>query len=306
LKMRYSAWGAILFMLFFTPLTLYIAIANPVPDCGCFGDAIIISNWNTFYKNLIFLIAAVLIFVNRDKIKPLWNKKADWLIILIIALSTFGLSFYCLRNLPIIDFRPWKIGNNVSELMEEKQHPVIAISFVYENIQTGKTVEISQDDIMNNGTPSANDWRYVSRNEIVLDPGTPAAIENFQILDEFGDEYTEYYIENSDFQFIVIAYDLSITNKNAFVNKINKLAQDLEENNYSLIVLSGNTFPIIDDFRHKYQMSYPIYQTDAIALKTIIRSNPGLIMLKDGVVLKKWAYRNIPEYEEIQSFMSKY
>ncbi|MBS4013606.1 MAG: DoxX family protein [Bacteroidetes bacterium] len=299
LKMKYSAWGGLLFMLFFTSLTLYIAIANPVPDCGCFGDAIVISNWSTFYKNIVFLAAAVFLFYKRKEIKPLLGEKRDWVLVSFIGLFIFGLSVYCLRNLPIIDFRPWKVGNNIPELMKEKKPAEIHINFLYKNSETGEEKELSQQQIMNEGTPQAPLWTFVGRKEKIIDPGMPAIIDNFQILDEFGDDYAEYYLEIEGYVFFVIAYDLNKTNKRAIVNKINNIALSLQENNIPIILLTGSTFQQIEDFKKEYDITYPIYQSDEISLKTIIRSNPGLLLMQGGVVIKKWAYRNIENFDKI-------
>ncbi len=297
LRMRYTAWGALLFMLFFTPLTLYIAVKNPVPDCGCFGDAIIISNWDTFYKNIVLLASAMFIFFKRKTIKPLLDKKRDWMLLGVIALAILWLSFYCLRNLPIIDFRPWKIGNNVQELMEEEKAAEFSITFLYENNETGEILTLSQDELMEKGVPDSNEWTFKSRKEVIIDAGKPPKIENFYIIDEDGNDYTDLFLTNPDYQFVIVAHNLFTADADAFKNRINKLAAKVEEKGYSFIVLAGNSFEKIDAFRHKYQTSYPFYQSDDIVLKTIVRSNPGLVLLKNGVIIDKWAHRNIPSFE---------
>ncbi|MDZ7778063.1 MAG: DoxX family protein [Bacteroidales bacterium] len=130
LKMRISSWVGLLFMVFFTPLTLYIAINNPVPDCGCFGDAVIISNWDTFYKNIIILIAALIIFSQRNRIKPLWSHKKDWILVGGIAIMIIALSLYSLFNLPPMDFRPWKVGNDMKEQLSTIQEKKLNINLL--------------------------------------------------------------------------------------------------------------------------------------------------------------------------------
>lgn len=299
IKMRWSAWGGLLFMVFFTPLTLYIALTDPVPDCGCFGDALIISNWATFYKNIFILAAAVFIFIYRDRVKPLWSEKKDWYLAGFVTLFIIWLSVFCLRNLPIIDFRPWKVGNDINEQVVPV--PEIAeVYLIYQNKETGERKEYLPADLPWNDEQWVAAWEYADQRRVVIQEYQEPPISNFVIQDEFGDDYTESYISNPDYQFLVVAYDLQRTRTRAFENKINAFAARAEEDALSLIVLTGSSFSAIDAFRHEVQAAYPFYQSDEIALKTIIRSNPGLLLLKDGVVLGKWHHRNIPTYENVK------
>ncbi len=295
IKMKFSAWVGFLFMLFFTPLTLFIAIFDPVSDCGCFGDALIISNWATFYKNIFILAAAWFIFYHKEKVKPLWSEKKDWYLVLILSVLTVWLSVYCLRNLPIIDFRPWKVGNNIFEMMQPRQEEIAEFSFIYRHTQTGDTREFELNNL-----PSGDEWEFVERKEVVIQEYIEAPIDDFMILDEYGFDMTESYLGNPDFQFLLIAYDLRRTNRRAFERKINDFAAQAEADNVSFIVLTGSSLVDIDVFRHEMQTPYPFYQADGIKLKTIIRSNPGLVLMKDWVVIDKWAHRNIPEYQKVR------
>ena len=299
LKMRFSAWGALIFMVIFTPLTLYIAIYNPVSDCGCFGDALIITNWSTFYKNIILLAASVLIFIYRKHFRPLWSEKMDSYLTLFVAVFIILVSVYCLRNLPVIDFRPWKTGNNINELIVPE--PEIADTYlIYRNKETGETREYPANDYPWDDPEWLANWEFIDQKRVVTQEFREAPISNFSIQDEYGDDYTESYITNPDYQFLVIAYDLNRTRQSAFEQKINEFAAQAEQDAVSLIVLTGSSFTNIDLFRHEVQAAYPFYQSDEIALKTIIRSNPGLVLIKDGIVVAKWHYRNIPSYTRVQ------
>jgi uncharacterized membrane protein YphA (DoxX/SURF4 family) len=299
IKMRLSALGGLLFMLFFTPLTLYVAIFDPVPDCGCFGDALIISNWETFYKNIVFLAAAIFIFIKRKEVKPLWSERNDWYLSGVVALIGIMISVYCLRNLPIIDFRPWKVGNNVLELMTPE--PEEADTYlIFENQQTGQLAEYPATDYPWDDEEWNMLWKFKDQRREIIKPYVPAPIDDFYLQDEYGDDYTDSYIANPDYQFIIVAYDLLASSKKAFEKRITPLAVAAEEYGISLVVLSGSTFDVIDAFRHELQTPYNFYQADGVKLKTIIRSNPGLVLMKDGVVLGKWAHRNIPDFETIR------
>ena len=300
LAMPWSALAGLIFMLFFTPLTLYIALTDPVPDCGCFGDAIIISNWDTFYKNIIILAASIIIFIYRKKIPPLLSPRKDWYLIGILTLAILGLSAYSLRYLPVIDFRPWKVGNNVSELLIPTPEQA-DIYLIFRNKQTGETREYPATDYPWDDAEWMDIWEYHDQRRVIIQPYVEAPISNFTIQDEYGDDFTEAYISNEDYQFIVVAYNLGTTSGRAFTRRINPLAEEAMDAGYSFIVLTGTPYHIVEEFRHLHQTAYPFYQTGEVALKTIIRSNPGLLLLKDGVVLAKWPHRRIPSFEEIRS-----
>ncbi len=299
IKMRISAWGGLLFMAFFTPLTFYIALTDPVPDCGCFGDAWIISNWETFYKNVILLAAAIIIFIRRKKIPPLWSEKKDWWLAAGITVFVLWLSFYCLRNLPIIDFRPWKTGNDVTELVIPTEE-IADIYLIFENKETGEKEEYPADNYPWDDPEWVEKWDYVEQRREIIQPYKEAEISNFEINDELGNDFTEYFIENPGYQFLLVAYELRSTNTRSFTAKINEFALNAQNDGHNFIALTGSSFSYIHSFRDEYETPFDFYQSDPIELKTIIRSNPGLVLMKEGVVLGKCHYRNIPPFPEVK------
>lgn len=297
-KMNISAWVALLFMVFFTPFTLYLAIFTPVTHCGCFGDALVLTNWTTFIKNVIVLAAAILIFICRKRFSRLWSKGAEWYIIGFLTALIVGFSVYGLRNLPVIDFLPWRVGNNITELT--KPTPEVADVFlIYRNKETGEEREYTPADLPWDDPEWMQAWKFVDQRKVVIQQAQDAPISNFFIYDEDNVDFTEAYIGSPGYLFIVVAYDLYSAPKRAFTNSINILAERALEDNISIIVLTGSVFSSINTFRHSVQAAYPFYQSDATALKTIIRSNPGLLLLRDGVVEGKWHWRNIPEYDRL-------
>jgi len=302
IKMRLSAWGGFLFMLFFTPLTLYIAITDPVPDCGCFGDAIIISNWSTFYKNVVIMAAAVVVFLYRNKIRPPWSKFADNLLMVLVTAGVLLLSAYCLRNLPVIDFRPWKIGNDVTELVMPTEE-VAETYLIFEHEETGETREYPADDYPWDDPEWAAVWSFKDQRREIIQPYEEAEIDAFYIEDEFGDDLTDFYMTEPGYLFMVVAPDLYRTNTRAFENAITPLWRQAEAEGHTFIVLTGSTLDAIGEFTEAYDTPPRelFYLSDEIELKTIVRSNPGLVLMKDGVVKDKWAHRNIPELDEIEA-----
>lgn len=297
-QMKYATLGCLIFMAFFTPLTLYLAIFNPVSDCGCFGDAIVLTNWQTFYKNLIFFAAAIFLFIRRKDFKPLLSIKKDWGLAAVLLVISILLSVYCLRYLPLIDFLPWKVGNKISELVTPT--PEIAdIYLVYKNKETGETKEYPAENYPWNDSIWVASWEFVAQRKDVKQEYKDAPIKSFSICDEYGDDYTEAIVNNPDYQFILVAYDLNKTHTKAFV-KINEFVSEAEAAGYSFIVLTSAPSATIDAFRHEHQTAYPFYQTDEIELKSMIRSNPGLLLLKEGVVIAKWPHRRIPLFSKVK------
>jgi len=298
-KMQYTALAGLLFMAFFTPLTLYLALTDKVMQCGCFGDAIPLDGWSTFFKNIVLTVASILLFAYRKEFRSVWSPVKDWLPIVVAALLSLLLAVYCLRNLPIIDFLPWKVGNNIAALMVSQQE-VSDIFLTFRNRETGELAEYPANDYPWDDPQWAALWEFVSQRTEVISAYVPAPINNFIILDEFQNDLTQQYVANPSFQFIVVAYDLSKTRYRAFREKINPLVEQIEQAGYSLIVLTSSSQDAIDAFRHHHQTPYRFYQSDAVALKTMIRSNPGMLLLKDGVVLGKWAHRDIPEFRALE------
>ncbi len=300
LHIRITAWLGLLFMAFFTPLTLYIALTDPVSDCGCFGEAIIFSNWETFYKNIFLSVAILIVFFWRNKIKPLISNKADLITLGIFTILGFMLSAYCLRNLPVIDFRPWKIGNYIPEQMEDIKPAEVNRYYIYKNIETGEEIEVTEDKIMQGEIPEASLWEFVKRKENVIDPGIPAPIANFAIYDEYGYDVTDYYFSYPGYIFLVVSYDLNKANKNAYINKINPLFKKAERSGIPVVFLSASLQSDIEKFQQNLNVSYNFYEAEDRELKTIVRSNPGLVLMKEGVMIDKWAHKNIPAFEDIE------
>lgn len=298
LQMRLAAWGGLLFMLFFTPLTLYVALTDPVPDCGCFGDAIIMSNWETFTKNVFLLGAALIVFFHRQSVKPLISLRTDRLLTAMSLVFILGLSVYCLRNLPIMDFRPWHIGADIRELLNPVPEEA-DIYLIYEHKESGERREYRPDELPWEDADWAGQWRYVDRRSEVIRPAREAPIDAFYIEDDQGHDLTEYYLSEPGPLLVVVAHDLRTTRTRAFRDRINPLAARLEETGYPIIVLTDSPLETIDDFRHAYQTPYPFYMSDGIELKTMVRSNPGMLLVVDGVIQGKWAHRNIPDADHL-------
>ena len=292
-RMRLTSYALLVFMSFFTILTLFLAIYNPVTDCGCFGDAIILTNWQTFWKNVIILIPAFIVFYSRNKFKPFYSSIIEWRMTLSFILAGALISVYCYRNLPLLDFRPYKTGTNIPEKMivpDDVPADEYETILVYEKNGSRKEFDIE------NFPWQDTTWKWVETRQILTRKGYEPPIHDFTITTSEGYDITDIVISDQNYSFLVIADDLSKANIDAF-KKINKVAESCRGNdNCSFYCLTSSTNEEIKSFRNKVKTDFDFYLADEIALKTIIRSNPGLLLIKGGNITGKWHYNNIPDF----------
>jgi uncharacterized membrane protein YphA (DoxX/SURF4 family) len=288
-KMKFFSWILFLLMIFFTGLTLNDAITNMVPDCGCFGDAITLSNWNTFYKNVFLMIFVSIIFFTRKKIDSTWSGASQWLVIVIASASFVWFSFFNLNHLPVIDFMDWEIGN---QLVKENEEAKVYLS--YQNKETGEIKEYLSPNYPWNDSVWMTNWAFVGQR--FEENGDQSA--ELKIEDVTGDDYTRLFIENPDYQFLVVAYDLDICDVDAF-QKLNSLYKTVEQEGLLMIGLTSTIPEKVEKFRAQNNIEYDFYFADDIVLKTMVRASPGLILLKDGVVLNKWHFNDFPTYADV-------
>jgi uncharacterized membrane protein YphA (DoxX/SURF4 family) len=305
LFIRFFSWLALLFMVFFLPLTLWIAIKNPVTDCGCFGDALVISNWATFYKNVVLIVLAIIVFISRKKLTTLFNIKFNRVLGGLVTLTYIFLVYYSYNHLPIFDFRPYKIGANIPESMtvpEGAKQDIYENIFYYKNIKTGEVKEFSEDNYPWQDTLN---WVFNDLKSNLVQKGYEPPIHNFTIETPDGEDIADYFIYDENFVFILVAYDLHKSNLKP-QQKINELADWAVENGLSFICLTSTLFDESQEFANTHGANYEFFNCDEITLKTIVRSNPGLIVIKEGTILGKWHYNDFPTPEEFRNkFMNK-
>jgi hypothetical protein len=302
--MRLFSWLGLAFMVFFTPLTLWIAIKNPVTDCGCFGDALVISNWETFYKNLVIILFAIIVVVNRNWFAKQVKTKLPAILSLIIFIAYFGIVFHSFNHLPIFDFRPYKIGTNIPEAMitpEGAQQEVYENIFYYKNKNTGEVKKFTEENYPWKDTVN---WVYDNMESNLIQEGYEPPIHDFTIETPEGDNIIDFFTYDENYVFILVAYDLSKSNTKS-QEKINSLANWALEKELSFICLTSTLQEESMAFAETYGAPYEFFNSDEITLKTMIRSNPGLLVIKDGTILGKWHYNDIPEPEEFQKHFMK-
>lgn len=298
LKPKVNSWLLLGMMLFFTGLTFYDALYNPVPDCGCFGDAITLTNWQTFFKNVILMAPTLVLFFWRNKTKDQFSNMRAYGAAGISALLFIWLSLHCYRHLPIIDFMDWKKGN---KMFVENPLPV-KFYLTYRNTVTGETQEYLSPDYPFNDSVWMSQWEFVSQR--TEDPNAGKG-HNLQILDFEGNDYTENFIQNPGYQFLLTTWSIEKAN-HASLKNIEAFARAAEADGHSFIALTSSLSEEIDSIKKTLGLTYEFYQADDITLKTMVRSNPGLLLLENGVVLYKWHYNDFPSYNEfINKFTQK-
>ena len=284
-RTKWTSWIALAFYCVMTPLTLYIALTNPVSDCGCFGDAVVLTNWQTFWKNAVLIVLAIILVSLRKHVRQLWS---GWMELVIVATSLAAvLSFmaWTIQHLPVIDFRPYKIGNHLPTLMEypeDAEADVYEFSFVYEKdgVEERFTLE--------NYPKGDSTWTFVRQESKLIQKGYEPPIHDFEVLNADYEDLTWDILESEEPVTLVVMYDLKKADKKQMA-KVEALLGDGDKG----YILTGSGTDEIISFSLEYPtLSDCICTCDPVTLKTIIRANPGVIVVQNGVVIDKYNIRN--------------
>ena len=269
-----------------------------VTDCGCFGDFMKLKPWETFYKDVVLDVLIFLLVIGYKHIKPIFSVRATHITTAIASVVTL---LFCFSNfawgLPLIDFRAYKIGNNIKEQRIALKPEVREMVFVYKNKKTGVNKKFSMEEL---NTMNSDDWDYVSREDNITDPGIPAKIRDFFVNDNDGVDITDSLLNDPNYSLWIVARKLGETHADVFTKKLNPLAASCEKAGIKICCLTSGDVDI-EDFRHEHQTAYPFYTADDTPLKTMIRSNPGLMLIKNGIVIDMWHYMHFPSYEELNA-----
>lgn len=300
IRRRLASSLALLLMCVMTPLTLYLAIADPVSDCGCFGDAVVLTNWQTFGKNVFLLFAAIVVFRERKQLIRFVTLKVEWMVSLYTILYIFVLSFGCLKDLPILDFRPYRIGINIVEGMEvpEGAEPsIFETRFVLE--KDGNRQEFGLEDY-----PDST-WTFIEARTILKKKGYEPPIHDFSLLEvETGEDITERVLSDDGYTFLLIAHRIEEAD-DSNIDLVNEVYDYCVEYGYTFYGVTSSSEEEIEYWCDRTGAEYPFCQMDDITLKTIIRSNPGLLLLKHGTILNKWSNNRLPDEYDLTDSLDK-
>lgn len=316
LRSQLFVWLALLFMAVFTPLTFYLALENPVTDCGCFGDAWVITNWETFWKNIVITIFTLITFAFRKENKNWFKPIVANSVVAISIIGIFIFQYYSNEHLPTIDFRPYKIGDNISEGMtmpEDKTPDKFIIIYTLKHQTSGEEKDVDSEKYIETKIWEDTLWQITATSEpILVEEGYHPPIHDFELICaetkeisgyEEGEDITETILTNKGYSVLVITYDIEKANKKQ-LTRINKLAKELENDKIKFYALTSSLSTVIAKYRIETNPIFSFFSTDAITLKTIVRSNPGMVLLKEGTVIMKWHGNDIPTKKEFNTFLN--
>lgn len=289
-KPKFTLWSLLIMIVFFTFLTGYSAVTNKVTDCGCFGDAVKLTPLGSFIKDLILLVLILVLFAGQRHIKPLISKRFGFRVSLVVLLACIVFANYVLNHLPVIDFRPYKVGNNIAEGMvvpEDAPKAVFEFSWKFE-------VNGKEEIIKTTGDYPKVDGKLLGVETKEIDKGYEPPIHDFS-MDLDGEDYTEQMLEEPKL-IIVISYDISKASDTG-LKEIKKATDKALKAGYMVIAMTTLSPDDAELYKEKYGFDFDFYATDMTTLKTIVRSNPGLLKLNKGTIVQKLHYNDADKLE---------
>ena len=290
-----------IFMWLMTALSLWLALFNPIKDCGCFGDAVILTNWETFVKNIVLLAASVVVLRYSKKMIKLVTKKVDWLISLYSFVFIVLFALFCYQKLPVFDFRPFKVGTDIAksmEIPEGAKRTVFETKFVCQ--KDGVKQTFTEENY-----PTDSAWTFVSAETVVKERGYEPPIQDFCITDlEDGSDITAQILADETYTFLLVAPWLSKADDSE-IDLINEVYDYSVDHGYRFLCLTASNNDDIEKWRDYTGAEYPFAIMDEITLKTIVRSSPGLVLLRKGVILNKWSNYGLPDEYVLNAPLSR-
>lgn len=294
---RLTARLTLLFMVVMTAVTVWIYIADPVKDCGCFGDALTLTNLETLLKNIVLLALAALVAWRPTHIGRLMSRSNQMLLGQMLMVTPVALSFWCLYDLPLIDFRPYHIGADIKagmEIPEGAEQPVFDTTFIME--KDGERREFTLDNY-----PDST-WTFVDSKTVTVKEGYVPPIHDFSITAADGEDITDMVLGREGYTFLLISPDLDKADDQNF-GDIDQIYEFCQDNSIPFYCLTASTEKSQQHWQNITGAEYPFCMTDATTLKTMIRSNPGLMLLEKGVVRGKWSHNRLPETTELETML---
>lgn len=293
-------------IVFFTFLTFYSAYFNKVTDCGCFGDAIPLTPWQSFYKDVILTILILILFIGQKYIRPIFSRITQTAALAVVLLACGFMAFWVLNHLPLKDFRPFAEGKSVADGMKSAEElgleaPVYDVIYTMKNTD-GAIKKITGTVYMSEKWWEKTEWALQEdlTTNIKVKDGYEPPIHDFSITTLEGD-ITEQVLA-SDNYILIIASNLGKSQAKGF-EKIVPIMWDLEKSGADIpvLALTATAYADAEAYKHEIQAPFEFATSDETALKTVIRSNPGVVWLKKGVVYKKWHFNDVPSAEELNA-----
>ena len=300
IRRRFTTRVILAFMAVMTLITVWIAIANPVSDCGCFGDAITLTNVQTLLKNVVLTACAVVVCRCRERMFRFVSENNQWIAVNYTVIYIVATSIYSLYLLPRFDFRPYHVGANIREGMEIPEGakmPRYENTFVME--KNGERREFTLDNY-----PDST-WTFVDRKSELVEEGYVPPIHDFTITDNAtGDDITQQILDDKGYTFLLVSPHLESADDTNF-GDIDQLYEYCQAQGVPFYCLTASGEDAIQHWRDITGAEYPFCMSDETTLKTVIRSNPGLVLIKDGTVIRKWSHNGLPKSEELNGPLAR-
>ena len=289
-KPKFTVWSLLAMIVFFTFLTFYSAYFDKVKDCGCFGDALKLTPWESFTKDLILLVLILILFFGLKHIKPIFTKLPTTVIAFLSFIVSLWFGYHVLMHLPSIDFRAYEIGKNIQDGMvvpENAQKPVLEYTWTF-------NVNGEEQEFVTNGSYPSVDGDYVGVETETIDEGYIPPIQDFSIESD-DEDLTTYYLEKENL--VVIAmYDITKGELEG-VEKLRAFTDEAIKKGYTVIGLTSSGSEDKVQIKTDYNLNFDFYLCDEKVIKTIVRANPGIIIFKKGTVMNKAHWNDIEDIE---------
>ncbi len=278
---KFTNWSLLLMIVFFTFLTFYSAYFNKVTDCGCFGDAIPLTPWQSFFKDLILLVLILIIFFNRKYITPVFIPASHRWIIFLSFMLCFLFAYHVLMHLPTLDFRAYKIGNNIKSLMETPENaPKAVYEYKWKFKHKGEEIIIT-----NRGKYPQQEGEFIDVETQQISEGYVPSITDFSVEKNNGEDITEEILTEEKI-LLFITYDLEKSEQDG-MKKLSETIKNAEEKGYRIAGLTASGEDEVKASKNAYNLDIPFYFSDKKVLQTIVRANPGLITIERGTITQK-------------------
>ncbi|WP_458629043.1 BT_3928 family protein [Winogradskyella sp. PC D3.3] len=289
-KPKFTVWSLLLMIVFFTFLTFYSAYFDKVKDCGCFGDALKLTPWESFSKDLVLLVLVLILFFGVKHIQPIFSKLATTVIALLSFILSLWFGYHVLMHLPSIDFRAYAIGKNLPEQMaipENAKKPILEYTWTF-------NVNGEEQEFVTNGSYPSVDGEYVGVETKTVDEGYIPAIQDLSIESD-EEDLTSYFLEKEKLIMITM-YNVNKGEPEGMA-KLKTFTDQAMKKGYTVIGLSSSGAADKANIKAKYDFNFDIYLCDEKVVKTIVRANPGIIILNKGTVVNKAHWNDIEDIE---------
>ncbi|MCW3807247.1 BT_3928 family protein [Plebeiibacterium marinum] len=298
IRIKTFSFVALAFMCVFTPLTLGIAISNPVSDCGCFGDALKLTNWETFFKNVVLFIPTIYIFLKRKNTNTEPSGLVKFVFTFGFTFAILGVTKYSYDHLPLMDFRPYKVGNNINQGMvipEDAEQPEYETAFILE--KDGEQKSFSATDYPYDDST----WVFVRNETKVIKTGYEPPIHDFVLIDENNEDITQDILSQKSPTLLIISPQINKGTWGANIDKLSDLQKSVINKGIKTYFLTASPTDDITNFEFSSEAGFNYLTADETMLKTVIRSNPGVVLLQDGNIIGKWHHNDIPEIKDFSN-----